>query len=94
MITVGMNYHLIPGKEEIFENAFLKVLEAMQGIEGHQETHLFRDVQNASAYLVVSEWDSRDAFNNFIRSDQFAKVTNWGKTQVLASQPKHEIYEK
>ncbi|MBF0277322.1 MAG: antibiotic biosynthesis monooxygenase [SAR324 cluster bacterium] len=94
MITVGMNYQLIAGKETIFENAFRQVVAAMQDMEGHQKTHLFRDIDNPQAYLIVSEWNSRDAFDDFIRSDRFRKVTNWGTEQVLAARPVHEVYEK
>lgn len=94
MVTVGMNYKIIPGKEDIFENAFRKVLLAMKEIEGHQETHLYRDIDDGGNFLIVSEWDTRQSFEQFIQSDQFKKVTNWGTEQVLAGRPKHEVYEK
>ncbi len=94
MITVGMNYKLLVGKETIFEDAFRQVVATMQEMEGHQETHLFRDIDNAQAYLVVSEWNSREAFDAFIQSDRFKKVTNWGTEQVLAARPVHQVYEK
>ena len=37
MVTIGMNYKVIPGKEETFETAFNKVVKAMGGIDGHDE---------------------------------------------------------
>ncbi|MBF0238715.1 MAG: antibiotic biosynthesis monooxygenase [SAR324 cluster bacterium] len=94
MITVGMNYKVLSGKETIFENAFRQVAEKMRETEGHQETRLYKDIDESQSYLIVSEWTSRDAFNTFIASEQFKKVTNWGTTQVLAGRPKHEVYEK
>jgi len=94
MITVGMNYTLIPGKEKIFENAFRQVVEAMKEMEGHDETHLYCDIDTPQSYLVVSEWSSREAFDAFIKSDKFKKVTNWGTEQVLAGRPSHNVYEK
>jgi len=94
MVTVGMNYKVLLDKGEIFENAFRKVVEAMGEMEGHTETHLYNDIDDKSMYLIVSDWDSRQAFDNFIASDQFKKVTNWGETQVLAGRPTHEVYEK
>ena len=94
MITVGMNYTVIPGKNEIFTNACRGVVNAMGSKAGHVRTHLYQDVDDPNSYLIVSEWDDREAFDAFIQSDSFAKVTNWGKEQILAGRPRHEIYEK
>ncbi len=92
MITVGMNYKIIPGKDEEFTAVFSKVMQIMKGMPGHGETHLFRDVYSEHDYLIISEWTDEAAFNSFIESDRFKNVTDWGKKEVLASRPKHEIY--
>ena len=92
MVTIGMNYNVLPGKEEIFENAFRKVVKAMGGMDGHSETHMFRDIDDAKHYLIVSLWSSEPAFDAFIASNTFKSVTNWGKEQILSGRPKHEVY--
>ena len=92
MITVGMNYQIIPGKDEEFVAVFTKVIQIMKNMAGHGETHLFRDVYSEHDYLIISEWTDEAAFNSFIESDRFKNVVDWGKKEVLASQPKHEIY--
>ncbi|NUQ46179.1 MAG: antibiotic biosynthesis monooxygenase [Phycisphaerae bacterium] len=92
MITVGMNYRVLPDKGELFESVFNKVLVVMKEMEGHKESHLFRDTNDPQNYLIVSEWTQRAAFDAFTRSDRFRSVVNWGKEQVLAGRPKHEIY--
>ena len=56
MVTIGMNYAVIKGKEETFANAFRKVVTAMQGMEGHDESHLYRDVDDPQQYLIMSKW--------------------------------------
>src|SRR6478735_5278031 len=84
MITVGMNYQVLPEKNEVFERVFKAVLGQMQTIDGHVTTHLYRDVLDAQSYLIVSEWNNREAFDAFIASDKFKSVTNFGKDQVLA----------
>jgi heme-degrading monooxygenase HmoA len=66
----------------------------MQGIAGHSESHLYRDVDQPASYLIVSDWSDRAAFDAFIRSETFAKVTSWGKEQILAGRPVHTVYEK
>ena len=94
MITVGMDYKIIPGKDEEFTKVFAKVLGIMKDMPGHAETHLYRDVYSEHDYLVVSEWTDEAAFDAFIKSDRFKGVTDWGKENVLRSRPKHEIYGK
>jgi heme-degrading monooxygenase HmoA len=94
MITVGMNYQVRDGKQAIFENAFNKVLTAMQGMPGHAQSFLYRDVNHPLSYLIVSEWSDRQAFEAFVASDTFRNVVTWGKEQILTARPKHEIYEK
>ena len=93
MITVGMNYQVIPGKQEPFEDVFRAVLEQMETIDGHVESHLYRDAFDDTRYVILSEWSDRDAFDGFIRSDAFAKVANWGKEQILAGRPSHQYYD-
>jgi len=94
MITVGMNYQVLPGKGQQFEDVFKAVIEVMKAMPGHTTTALYRDVSDASRYLIVSDWNDRAAFDGFIRSEQFRKVANWGKEQILAGRPTHDYYEK
>jgi heme-degrading monooxygenase HmoA len=92
MITIGMNYEVIEGKQDAFEQMFAKVLEVMGKMEGHGVSHLYVDVAKRNSYLIISEWTDQGAFDAFIASDQFKTVANWGKEQILAGRPKHEIY--
>lgn len=92
MVTIGMNYDVLEGKNEEFETVFYKVLDLMDGMDGHGKTHLFCDVRNPQTYLIMSEWSDEAAFNGFIASDQFKKVADWGKSQILAGRPHHEVY--
>lgn len=93
MVTIGMNYKVLEGKEDVFERAFTAVLGSMQGMKGHSLTRLYRDVSEPRSYLIVSEWSEKSEFDAFVRSEAFAKVTNWGKEQVLADRPRHQVYQ-
>lgn len=93
MVTIGMNYQVLPGKEEVFERAFQAVLDVMDDSPGHTKSHLYKEVINAQSYLIVSEWNDESAFKTFIKSDGFAKVTSWGKDQILAGRPIHQVYQ-
>ncbi len=92
MVTIGMNYQVLAGKETVFEKAFQAVLTVMSTSPGHTVSKLYKDVSSPQSYLIVSEWNDQTAFNDFIRSEAFAKVTNWGKEQILAGRPKHQVY--
>lgn len=94
MVTIGMNYSVIAGKEEVFEAACANVIETMKGIDGHDTSSLFKEVSDADpAYLIVSNWQSEDAFKAFIASDAFKKVTSWGKENILRGRPSHTTYQ-
>jgi heme-degrading monooxygenase HmoA len=94
VVTIGMNYSVRAGKEQVFEDACARVVEAMQGIEGHAESHVYRRVGGGPVYLIVSRWQSEDAFRAFIASDRFRKVTDWGRENILDGPPRHTTYRE
>lgn len=90
-----MNYRVREGKEQVFEDAFQRVLDVMRDMEGHAESHLYREVGDGSrSYLIVSRWTSEDAFGGFVRSERFAKVTSWGSEHILDGPPRHTTYRE
>lgn len=93
MITVGMNYHVIEGKQQDFEDKFAAVITALNAAEGHTSSTLWKDVADGASYLITSEWTDENAFTEFIRSEAFRNVTNWGKEQILSGRPQHKIYK-
>lgn len=93
MVTFGLNYDVKPGFNEEFERITMETLEAMKNVEGHRETRLYRDVANPNSYLIYSDWDSREAFSAFIRSDAFQRVQSLGR-EILAKPPRHHVYTK
>jgi heme-degrading monooxygenase HmoA len=93
MITVGMNYHVIAGKQKDFEDKFAGVIDALKAAAGHTSSTLWKDVADDASYLITSEWSDETAFQDFIRSDAFRAVTNWGKEQILSGRPQHKVYK-
>lgn len=94
MVTIGMNYKVIPGKEEVFENAFKSVIKVMNEMEGHTQSNLYKDVSDSHSYLIVSDWNSEEAYKTFINSEKFAGVVDWGKENILAGRPSHTMYRR
>ncbi|WP_010585302.1 antibiotic biosynthesis monooxygenase family protein [Schlesneria paludicola] len=93
MITVGMNYHVLPGKQSDFEEKFAAVIGALRAAAGHTSSTLWKDVSDDVSYLITSEWSDEAAFKSFISSDAFRAVTTWGKEQILSGRPQHKIYK-
>lgn len=93
MTTIGMQYDVIPGKEEEFESGFLKVIEHLKAVEGHVASRLYEDVQTLGSYLILSEWTTHEAFKAFLQSPAFASVTAWGKAEILRGRPRHKVYK-
>lgn len=92
MITVGMDYEVREGKERAFEEKFARIVEALQGTEGHVATSLYQKVADRRSYLVISEWHSEEAFRAFIASPAFRRTTEWGAENILAARPRHQVY--
>ena len=93
MITVGMNYHVIEGKQCEFEDKFNAVIGALRAAAAHTSSTLWKDVADDASYLITSEWSDEKAFQEFIHSEAFRAVTNWGKEQILSGRPQHKIYK-
>ena len=91
MITVGMNYHVIEGKQADFEEKFAAVITALEAADGHTSSTLWKDVSDSASYLITSEWSEEEAFMSFIQSQEFKDVTTWGKEQILSDRPRHKI---
>ena len=95
MVTIGMNYDVIEGKEKVFEDACANVVKTMESIDGHEASQIYKQLGDGSpSYLIVSRWQAEDAFRAFIASDAFKKVTNWGKQNILRDRPRHTTYKE
>jgi heme-degrading monooxygenase HmoA len=92
MVTVGMYYEVIPEQTALFRAKFQDVLALLGTIPGHSESYLYQRVDDPDSYAIMSEWNDREAFMAFIRSDVFRQVTNWGREEVLRRPPRHTIY--
>ena len=84
---------MIEGKQQDFEEKVAAVIGALNAAEGHTTSTLWKDVDDGASYLITSEWSDEEAFGDFIRSDAFREVTDWGAEQILSERPRHKIYK-
>jgi heme-degrading monooxygenase HmoA len=92
MTTIGMHYDVVAGREEEFEQGFLKVLDFLKTLPGHVESHMYEDVAVVGSYVILSKWETKDSFDAFMKSPEFAKVVAWGKAEMLRGRPRHKVY--
>ena len=92
MTTIGMQYDVLPGKEREFEQGFLGVLDHLKKVPGHVDSKLYQDVGSPGSYLIFSQWESKEAFEQFIHSPEFRTTVSWGKAEILRGRPKHRVY--
>lgn len=51
-----------------FESAFATVSSNVQGTPGHVKDELLRDMNDPNAYILMSEWASKEAFLSWEQS--------------------------
>jgi heme-degrading monooxygenase HmoA len=55
-------------QREAFEAAFTTVSNSVVGTPGHVKDELLRDISDPAAYVLMSEWISKEAFLNWEQS--------------------------
>jgi len=86
--TMGMFYTIKPDYREDFHDTFDTVEGILEGMEGHQDTDLFANVEDENDMFISSQWDARENAMAFFRSEEFSETVEWGR-DVLADRPRH-----
>ena len=91
MLTVGLYYDVVPGKEKEFELYFDEVKAQIEKVDGFMSVLLYQRVDKPGSYLIYSEWRDKDSFDAFIKSKEFSGAKSGG-SQMLVGRPYHKIY--
>ena len=54
---------------------------------------MYQDIQDKGSYVIFSRWETKEAFQAFIQSEQFKAAVAWGKAEILRGRPSHKIYK-
>lgn len=92
VVTVGMDYDVLPGREGEFEALWTEVVGRLAETPGHQRSRLFREVGRPHTYLILSEWSDQTAFTAFTQSLAFRAVIQRGAAELLAGPPRHRVF--
>ena len=72
MIVVMNVVRAVEGRAEDFERAFLTRERLLNQAEGFRGFELLRRDKDAE-YVVLTKWDSKEAFRNWVHSDLFKR---------------------
>ncbi|GAB3687441.1 hypothetical protein GCM10028857_20530 [Salinarchaeum chitinilyticum] len=86
--TMGMFYTVKPEYREEFQEQFATVGELLGDMDGHRETTLYANREDANDMFIASQWAAKEDAMAFFRSDAFADTVEWGR-DVLADRPRH-----
>ena len=92
MVTVGMQYRVVPEKQEEFVGVFDEILAAMKGTPGHHDTRLFREVGEPRNFYILSHWDTEDAYHAFVRGEAMDRILTGAHGKLLDGRPQHKVY--
>ncbi|OSZ79384.1 hypothetical protein CAP35_14325 [Chitinophagaceae bacterium IBVUCB1] len=69
---VAVNYiNCSPEYKERFEYLFGSRAKAIDAMQGFIEMHVLRPEKEGDSYLIVSYWETEDAFKSWTRSEAF-----------------------
>jgi len=86
--TMGMFYTVKPDYREEFVEKFDTVGGLLAEMDGHRETSLLANRDDANDMFIASQWDSKEDAMAFFRSEEFSETVSWGR-DVLADRPRH-----
>ncbi|EMA67801.1 chlorite dismutase [Halorubrum aidingense JCM 13560] len=86
--TMGMFYTTKSEHRQDFVDTFDDVEDLLSEMEGHLETDLMINVENADDMFIASQWTAKEDAMAFFGSDEFRETVQWGR-EVLADRPRH-----
>ena len=73
MITVANRIYVNPEYADAFETAFRERAGLVDGMPGFLSNQVLRPVNEGDPYVVLTQWESRETFLNWVRSEAFQK---------------------
>jgi heme-degrading monooxygenase HmoA len=75
MIRAILNMKVKAGREADFEKAWRAIAEQVRRAPGNVRQTLLRDPADPSSFLLMSDWESPEAFRQFERSPEQDDLT-------------------
>lgn len=92
MIVVMNRIPVGEGREQDFEKSFAHRDRAVNQMPGFIDMQVLRPTEGRT-YVVVTRWQTQEAFQNWIQSDAFVASHRQQAPGLAESRPTLEIYE-
>lgn len=68
-VTVVSSFKLLPGREILWEETYHEIIHKAEQdpASGLRHAHLMRDIRDHDHVVILSEWDSPESFDRFVR---------------------------
>lgn len=93
MITVANRIYVAPEYAEQFESKFRERAGLVDGMPGFVSNTVLRPVNEGDPYVVLTLWQSRADFLNWVRSDAFVKGHAQSGSLPKEAYPKPNVLE-
>ena len=94
MVRATLYMKVKAGREDELEPAWRKIAERVRREPGNVRQELLRDPQDPASFAISSDWESREAFTRFERSEEQDELTApLRELRESASMTVHEIVE-
>ncbi len=94
MVRATLYMKVKAGRENELEQTWRSIAERVRQEPGNIRQALLRDPNDRSSFVITSDWESRDAFTKFERSEEQDKLTApLRDLRESASMTVHEILE-
>ena len=81
MILVTMRFRVYQDKRREFLQAMESHVERLRLLKGCQSCSFYQDFENDNYFCLVAEWTSREEFDDYIRSNDYAVLS--GAVNIL-----------
>jgi heme-degrading monooxygenase HmoA len=75
MIRATLAMKVKAGREQDFEEAWKAIAERTRHEPGNIRQALLRDSEDPRLFVITSDWESRESFGRFERSDEQDRLT-------------------
>lgn len=96
MIAVSNRILVHPEYHELFEQRFAERGSHLDDMDGFISFQILRPIKEDDPYVVMTVWESMEAFNNWTNSDQFRQQHSKQRRlppEAILAEPKLEIAE-
>ena len=96
MISVANRIYVNPEYAEQFEERFRNRAHLVDGMPGFISNKVLRPVKKDDPYIVLTFWESREEFKNWVNSEEFRKGHSQSGSlpeEAFTGENKLEIHE-